>query len=471
MTHDVIVLGGGPAGIAAALAAAAAGQRVVLLDEQPQAGGQVYRAMPPGFSIRNGASADHAEGTRLRAELDRSAVEKRFGRGVWFVAPGFVVKALHADGIETIEAPRLIVATGAIERIVPIPGWTLPGVIGLAAATVLLKSQQMLPGARTVVAGVGPLLYAVAAGVLKGGGQVAAIVDLAPFGAWLATIPALSAQPALLARGVGWLAAISRASVPVLRGHTVTAIEGDERATTVRVAPVDRDGRVVGAERRFDCDSVALGHGLLPSTDVTRLLGARHEFRPDEGGWVPVLDQDGRTSITGLYVAGDGAGIAGAAAALLRGELAGLAAAQDAGAAGSRQAEQQAAARNKLAGARRFGGAMAAMMRPRPALIDLVAPDGVVCRCEDVTRAEIDDAIAAGAREVNQLKSWTRCGMGPCQGRICGDAVATLVARSTGSRENAGQFTGRPPLRPLPYSAATGTFDYAELNLPEPAPS
>jgi thioredoxin reductase/bacterioferritin-associated ferredoxin len=477
---DVIVLGGGPAGVAAAMSAWGCGLSVILIDEQEQAGGQVYRALPDAFTgDRAALGPDQREGDRLRRDVSQSKIAARFGRQAWSVAPGFVVQAIAGETLERYEAPRLIVATGASERIVPMPGWTLPGVIGLAAATILIKSQRMLPGARTVVAGAGPLLAAVAVGIVKGGGSVAAVVDLSARREWLGAARAMLARPDLALRGAGWITALVRAGVPILSGHGVTAIEGAQSVEAVQIAPVDASGRsIAGATpQRIACDSVALGHGLVPSTDVTRLLRAEHVFDPAAGGWIARSDDWGRTSIPGLYVAGDGARIAGAAAAAIRGRIAGRAAAIDAGKAstapqlppGTR--ERRLDPRAGLAPALRFGAAMAQLMRPRQAMIADVPRDCIVCRCEDVTRGEIEEALDAGARDVNQLKSWTRCGMGPCQGRICGEAAAMLVASRTGSRESAGQFTGRSPLRPLPYAAVTGEFDYSELNLPVPAPS
>lgn len=468
-TWDLIVLGAGPAGIAASIAASEHGLRVVLLDEQHDAGGQVYRALPPEFAVADASrSPDHRIGDELRGKLAASSATSLFGRRVWLAEPGFTIRAIGPNGTESHSAPRLIVATGTTERVVPIAGWTLPGVIGLAAATIALKAQKLLPGHRTLVAGVGPLVPAVAAAILDGGGTVAMALDLAKPADWLKAIPQLAARPDLLCRGFGWLAQLKRAGVPVRHGYGVIAVEGAESVTGARIAAVDSAWRISGAVEAVACDSVTLGHGLVPATEVTRLLGADHIYRAEVGGWIPLVDRDLRTSVAGLYVAGDAAGIAGAAAAVERGRLAGLAAAADAGAVnkailvGPRRAAARAA---------RFGSAMALIMAPRPGLLDLVPIEGIVCRCEDVTRAEIEEALDAGSRDVNQLKSWTRCGMGPCQGRMCGDMVAELVARRVGSREAAGIFNARPPLRPVPYDSLTGAFEYADLNLPEPAPS
>jgi thioredoxin reductase/bacterioferritin-associated ferredoxin len=471
--HDVIVLGAGPAGANAAMVAAESGLRVVLLDEHSAAGGQVYRRLPAHFRVPESVDlgADHHEGERLRGALEGTTVRTLFDRRVWFIAPGFRVQAATPAGPELHTARALIVAAGTHERLMPFPGWTTPGVIGLAAATILLKSQQMLPGRRTVVAGAGPLLAAVAAGIVKGGGELAAVVDVNGPGHWLTALPQIAGRLDLIRRGLGWIAAIQRSGAPILARHAVCTAEGDGALTAVRVRPVDGDGRPTGGERRIEADTLAMGYGLVPATEATRLLGADHDYQPHLGGWVPRTDNEGRSSVEGLYVAGDGAGVAGAAAAALGGRLAGLAVARDLGRLGPQAHERVAGRlRRRQATARRFGLAMGRLMAPKPGLIDLSAPGTLVCRCEDVSRGEIEAALGDGAVDLNQLKSWTRCGMGPCQGRICGEAAAILAARALGSREQAGAWTARTPLRPVPMEWLVGDFDYADIPKPAPAP-
>lgn len=470
---DLIVVGAGPAGASAALAAHRAGLAVVLIDEAGRPGGQVWRAPASGLAIPDALrTQDDRDGAALRAEVAASGLTFVGDARVWSVTGRFRVDAATEAGTQAYVAPRLVAATGAHERVVPFPGWTLPGVIGLAAATILLKSEAMLPGRRTVVAGCGPLLAAVAAKIVAAGGTVAALVDLAGPADWMAVAPRLARRPRLLRQGLGWMLRIGLARVPVHFRHAVVAAEGAEAVEQVVIAPVDAAGApVAGPRHRIAADALAVGHGLVAGAEIPRLLRAALRFDALAGGWIPVLDAAGRTSIDGLYAAGDGAGIAGAAAALLSGRLAGLAAAHDAGA----LAEPAfAGARDRIAAERdaveAFAGAVRHLMRPRRGLVDGIAPETVVCRCEDVTRAEIDAAVAAGAREVNQLKHFTRCGMGPCQGRFCGDTAAELVARHVGSRAAAGVWTGRPPLRPVPLDTLLGDFDYADIPVPKPAP-
>jgi thioredoxin reductase/bacterioferritin-associated ferredoxin len=464
MTHDLIILGAGPAGASAAITAAELGLRTVVLDEQHEAGGQVWRAP-------SGAETPGDDGARLRDRLRASGATTAFGRRVWLVERGFTVSALGPDGAEDYKAPTLIVATGAHERHVPVPGWTLPGVIGLAAATILLKSQHVLPGRRVVVGGVGPLLLLVAAEILRGGGQVAAVIDANRRRDWLAAPGALLSRPDLAARGASWIARLLRAGVPILSRHTLRRIEGTDGVARVIAGPIQADGSAAsGVEHAFDCDAVSLGYGLQSSTEVTRLLGAQHAHQP--GGWVPVTTAEQLTSVTGLYACGDGAGVQGVAAAPLRGRIAATEAARDMGYLEVAEAEKRLVVlQTRLGRAARFGHVMAALATPPVNLVAAIPANTVVCRCERLSRADLDTAIAQGAVTVNDLKSATRCGMGPCGGRLCEYAAARLIAARTGRTPEAiGQSTARPPLRPVALQALAGSFDYDSLPMIEPAP-
>ncbi len=472
---DLIVIGAGPAGANAALVAAEAGVKVAVVDEAPAAGGQVYRAPPDEFDVSDVAALgpDFATGQALREALARSAAERLFGHRVWMVSPGFNVDAVGPDGPITLQAPHLIVGAGTYERLMPFPNWTQPGVIGLAAATILLKCHQMLPGERTVVAGVGPLVAAVAAAIVKGGGRPAAVVDLSSPADWLKALPAMASRPDLLKRGVGWLRQVRAKGVPILCRHTVVRASGGAVVSGIDVAPVDANWRPrADGHQHFDADSLTIGHGLVPATDISRLLGADHNYVAAAGGWVPVRDPNFATNLPGLSVVGDGGGIVGAAASALQGRQAGLSVARHLGRLSATEFVDQAARLSKaLRRAENFGSSMAAMMALRPGLLEAADSETVICRCEDVTRADIEAALAAGAREVNQLKSWTRCGMGPCQGRMCGEAAATLVAAHAGGRRKAGIWTARVPLRPLPMETLTGDYVYDDIPKRAPAPA
>jgi len=473
---DLLVIGAGPAGGRAALRAKACGLSVQLVDENPDAGGQVWRPLPAAFARRSDAAAtpEAREGDMLRRDLRDAGIACLFGHKVWNIGSDLRTDVIGPGGSVSLHPRALLVATGTTERVVPFDGWTLPGVIGLAAATILLKSQNMLPGRRTVVAGSGPLLLAVANGILKAGGEVAAVVDLSSRGEWLRTIPSLLGRPDLVRQGLEWQWRLRSAGVPVHYRHAIRSVTGVDGDLRIRIGPVDADGAPTApdtATLELHADAVAVGNGLVPGTDITRLLRARHRFERERGGWIADADDDGRTSIAGLYIAGDGAGIAGAAAAGAHGEIAALACARDLGTIDeAKHARERAPLAARWARSARFGHAMAGLMALRDGAVSGIAPQTVVCRCEDVTRAEIDAAVRDGARDMNQLKAWTRCGMGPCQGRTCGDVAAALVAAQVGSREAVGCFTGRAPLRPVSLAEVAGDYTYADIPIPKAAP-
>lgn len=475
---DVLVVGAGPAGAAAALAASSAGLSVTLLDEARQAGGQVYRALPAAFAVDDpkALGPEFQAGETLRSSLDASAVDCRFGRRVWLLRRdddlGFVADAVADGRSERYAARALILCTGTTERSLPFAGSARPGIIGLAAATILLKSQRILPGRRTVVAGAGPLLAAVAAGIVKGGGEVAAVIDLNSRLDWAKAGLGMLGRPDLLLRGAGWMRQIQAARVPWLWRHTITAAEGDESGVTaVTVAPIDDEGHctVGGKQRRFEIDAVTVGHGLVPATEFLRALGARLEWNHDNDCWQPAKDMFGRTSIAGLYVAGDGAGVAGAAAAEVGGEIAALAAVNDLkpGAGG----QITPALRRKQNAAARFGRASIGLTRMRPGLVAAIPAQTIVCRCEDVNRATLDEAFGDGARHIGQIKAWTRCGMGPCQGRMCGETLSALASLHGLARETFEPMVGRAPARPVEIGCLTGVPDYERIPLPPSLPS
>ena len=469
---DVLVLGGGPAGMVSAITASESGLKVALIDEQAEAGGQIWRA-PWAATSQGYESPEVRDGNQMRAALARSNVTYLFGRRIWSVTDRYRVDVLGADGVETCHAPHLIVALGAHERVIPFPGWTLPGVMGLAAATIMLKAHGLAPPKDWVLAGVGPLLAAVAAGYARKGHPPKAIIDLSGPSDWFAALPSLASRPVLLKQGLGWVLSIVSSRIPIYFRHAIRRAEGHDRISACVIGPVDTDGSSLdGPELSIACDAMMVGNGLVPGGEVPRLLGAKQVYQHELGGWIPECDAFGRTSLEHLYAIGDGAGIRGGAVACSAGKLAGLAAAHDAGRldakAFAHQSAQALAEHHKLSA---FSDVMAHMIRLRPAQVASIAADAIVCRCEDVTRQELVSAARAGARDVNQLKHFTRCGMGPCQGRMCGDVAAEILAQEHHlSRQAVGYWTARPPLRPISLQSMLGHFDYADIPIPKPAP-
>lgn len=466
---DLAVLGAGPAGACAAVAASEAGLSVTLVDEAPFAGGQVYRAPLDGSPA---PGSDGRAGDALRRTLADSGVTYLPGHRVWTVSTAPLRLSLVGPSpVRTIEPRALLIATGATERVVPFPGWTLPGVVGLAAATVLLKAPGPLPKGPVVVAGRGPLLAATAAGLLARQVEVACVVDGATRADWMGAVPALLSRPALLARGGLWLSRIRRAGVPILYGQAVVEAFGADCLEAVEVRPVDRHGHPQADQGRIiPAHLLAVGHGLVPAAEALALLGVPLHDRPGEGAFAPEVDGEGRTRVAGLYAAGDGTGIRGAGAAAAGGRLAGLTVAKDLGAiSAERHAALASRLHRSLRREGRAGAAMARLMTPPAGQFAQIRPDTVVCRCEDVTRAEIDGTLAGGASDLNQLKARTRCGMGPCQGRVCAPAVAALAALHPHVATPLRPWTSRPPLRTMPIADLVGAFRHDDIPSVKPA--
>jgi thioredoxin reductase len=453
--REVVVVGAGPAGLRAAVAAAGAGARVLLVDEGAAAGGQIYRQLAPELRASPGAAdAYAAESAPLLASLAGTGIEVWTGAEVWGLFRGQVLAIHRAGRARRVEAGALVLATGAYDRPVAFPGWTLPGVVTAGGTTALVKSQRILPGRRVVLAGTGPLLLAAAAALARGGAEVAGVAIAASRTAFLG----LLRRPTALGKAVDVMAALRSARVPLWHGHGIVRVEGREAVERAVTARWDAAWRPVpGTERVIDVDTVVIGYGLVPSSELAQLAGCEMVHHAGQGGWVPVAAPERlmATSVPGVFVAGDGAGVAGAETAQAQGVLAGLGAARHLGRLGDREARDRARAPldalAKLAG---FRAALERMHAPRPGLFELAQEDTVVCRCEEVTLGQVREAVGDGARLVTEVRAATRCGMGLCQGRLCVPTVAGLVERWAGTpAATAGRLTARPPVRPLPVTA------------------
>ena len=448
--RSVIVVGAGPAGVRAAERLVQAGLRPVVLDEGTRGGGQIYRRQPEGFRRpakalygpeARKATALHQAFDRLRPQIDYQPDTL-----AWAVHDGALL-TVRGNQARRIPYDALILATGATDRIMPVPGWTLPGVFSLGGAQVALKAQACAIGRRPVFLGTGPLLYLVASQYAKAGVTPAAVLDTSAFTRRLTALPDLVARARLLARGAGFTAGLRRRGVRVMTGITPIAIEGNGRVAAISL----RDA--AGRDHRIACDAVALGFGLRSETQLADLAGCSFHFDPLAQHWLPEVDQDGRGSVPGVYLAGDGALVRGADAAELAGRLAACAALRDAGL--PVPEAEFAVLRRKLRTHSRFRRGLEAAF-PYPARLAVSLPDAtVVCRCETVTAAEIrHSARGLGATEINRAKAFCRVGMGRCQGRMCGLAAAEILAAELSAPvHQVGRLRGQAPVKPLPATA------------------
>lgn len=467
LTPDVLVIGGGPAGLAAAAVAAEAGFDVLLVDERAKLGGQFYKQPADGFRVE--PQQIDKQFRRGRALIDRVAASGAVcmtGMTVW---AAFGAEELWASGPASslsIRPKRMVLATGAYERGVPLPGWTLPGFITTGAAQTLLRSYQIVPGHRVLLCGNGPLNLQVAAELVRAGAMVVALVEAAahPGPRKAASLAAMAiAAPDLVRHGLAYRNTLRRAGVPVFHRHAVIAVEGPDSVRGARIARIDGSGNpVAGTEKEFEADIVCAGYGFLPSNEIARAVGCSHRFDERLGHLMAECDSHGRGSVPHVWIVGDSGGLGGARAAEAAGIIAGADIARTLGCGIGDDREVRRATRT-LARARRFQSALWTLFQA-PRIVDqLAGPETIVCRCEEVSlatlRAAIDDEKVATAGAVKRL---TRAGMGRCQGRYCGAVLVELLARRHGTGiDEFSWFAPRMPFKPVPVatvsaSAATG---------------
>lgn len=389
--YDFAVVGAGPAGLRAAEVAASAGARVALIDDNPRAGGQIWR-QGPGFAPSKPLErwlADTAPRANLTLLHGTKAIATLGGKRLLLE---------REDAPACIEYARLLLATGARERLLPFDGWTLPGVTGAGGLQALIKGGMPVRGERVVIAGSGPLLLASAATAVTRGADVRAVVEQAAwhrllrFGVSLTATPAKLAQAVQLLRGIGWSRYV--AGAVVVKAHGTKRVE----AVTIRVGK---------NERSIETDRIACGYGLVPNVTLAQALGCEI----DAQGAVRV-DESQRTTVAEIFAAGECTGVGGMELASVEGALAAYAAL-------GIDDERAARDRRERERWRRFAARVAAAFELGEAARALPSPETLLCRCEDVS-------VGAVGRHANwrDAKLHTRCGMGPCQGRVCGAAAA-----------------------------------------------
>lgn len=477
------VIGAGPAGLAAALAAALRGVRVTVIDSGVEAGGQFYRQPAAALRARRPQALHHQWRTweRLRNGLAEQIAAGRVvhlrDHHVWFVerververvetgagtpSPPAAPPASHRFTVHALRGPQqeepvevradaVLIATGGYEKVLPFPGWTLPGVVTAGGAQAMLKGGLVLPGRTVVVAGTGPLLMPVAVGLAAAGADVAALVESADPKAFARHAATLAAHPDKLAEGARYAAQLLRHRIPLASRHTVVEAHGKDALDAVTIAALDAEGRVrPGTERRIACDTLAVGHGMLPHTDLAEGLGCRVD------GLNVAVDSEQRTDVPGVWAAGEATGIGGAALSLAEGHIAGRsAAARLRGSTPDPHAWAAAAAAREKA--REFAAAIGAVYVPPAHWAEQLRDDTLVCRCEEVPASAVREAVEElGATDARTVKLLTRAGMGWCQGRMCSAAVAGLA----GCEERSAR---RPFARPVPLGVLAQTTDEDE---------
>ncbi len=451
---DVLVIGAGPAGMSASLTLSEAGARVRVVDEQYDPGGQIYRAVDRVKAKRPDSlrlfDADYARGAELTHRFRNSNIEFSSATSVWDIVAGDLpaVGVVDAAGAEMIYPDHVVLATGAMERPTPFPGWTLPGVMGVGAAQTLLKESALVPSGRVVIAGTGPLVLLFVRQLIAAGVKPEVILDtgpaVAPAASWAPLLKALVTDPVSLLKGAGWLREIRAAGVRrVCRVSELRAI-GDQALSAVEY---ERKGKT----RRVDADLLLIHDGVIPNTHLAMAAGCKHRWHALQRCWGPVVGTTGVSSQPWISIAGDSVTIAGAQAAACSGRVVGLDVARRLGFVDARRCELESAADlrhlAKIAVLREF---LDQFYQPLKSFQVPSNPATVVCRCEEVTAGEIREVAAMGCIGPNQGKALTRCGMGPCMGRECGNTVSQILADYHKlDVSQIGHYQIRPPVRPL----------------------
>ncbi|PVE21751.1 FAD/NAD(P)-binding oxidoreductase [Microvirga sp. KLBC 81] len=453
--YDLLIIGAGPAGLAAAATGAELGLSAVLVDENPAPGGQIYRGITTTpVTAKETLGADYWRGTDLVRSLEASKASYAPGATVWSVGPapdgpdatgGMEVGVSMNGAARLIQARQVIAATGALERPFPIPGWTLPGVMTAGGAQIALKTSGLIPDGNVVVAGSGPLLYLLTAQLRAAGAKISVMLDTTPLENWGRAIRHASdfLRSPYLSKGLKLLLGAHR-GMRIVRGVKAISAHGDNQVTSVRF----RHG---SKEEELPCDVLLLHQGVVPNINLANAVGCALDWDEDQLTWVPQTDDWYETSVKGFAIAGDGAGIAGAESAALRGRLAALGAGHRLGRLSAQERDQTAApVRAELIRASRGRRFLDVLYQPAKAFRVPTADDTIVCRCEEVTAGKLRETVALGVSGPNQMKSFLRCGMGPCQGRLCGLTVTELIADARGvSPGEVGGYRLRPPIKPI----------------------
>jgi NADPH-dependent 2,4-dienoyl-CoA reductase/sulfur reductase-like enzyme len=444
MNRELAIIGGGPAGLAAAAEAASHGIPTLLLDENPAPGGRVWQAL----ETRGAHDPDEEAGLEVIRQFRSSGVEARWRATVWDIERDLTLYWNEAGASHSARPQYVILATGTIERPMPVTGWTLPGVMGVGAAQIALKTGGLLPDESTWIAGQGPLVLLYAVQALRAGGRLGGILDLSD---GLAPLRALGRLPlragAELRKGLAWRREIAAAGVKWISASELRA-EGGEKLERISF-------RTHGWRRSEFASTLLLHDGVIPAVQITRALDCVHEWDTAQHCWRPTVVDWGFTSRRFVLAAGDGAGVAGAASAVLSGRIAALAVAHALGRIGAVARDALAApllaARQRHRAMRRF---LDALYPPRPLYLE---DDTFVCRCEEVSAGDIRRAARAGVQGLNQLKAFVRCGMGPCQGRMCASSAAQVLAEARGVPvEEVAPLRTRFPTKPVTVGEIAG---------------
>ena len=461
---DLLVIGGGPGGLTAAAVAAESGADVAVIDERPALGGQFFKQPASAAVLSPSLAGDRQfeRGRQLIEHARRSGARILNGAEVWGAFAPNEFGVLKGGSSWIMRPKRTVVATGAYERGLPIPGWTLPGVMTTGAAQTLLRSYGVLAGQRLLVAGNGPLNLQVALELERAGAKVVAVAESARPPGRASPVDAVrlfQSAPRLALDGLRYLGGLRAAGVPVLYQRVLKSVEPADGRLAATLVRVGEEGGP--ADRTIEVDAVCVGYGFQPNNEVLRCLGCRHDHDERRGHLVTVRDEHCETTVPGIYAIGDCCGLGGAPAALQEGVIAACAAVRSLGfdqTPGHARARAQAV--RTLRRHRIFQAALWRVFDAPRYQTELATPDTLICRCERVRLCDLDAAVEDGNATIGMLKRRTRLGMGPCQGRYCAPVAAAMLERLTGTRvDEYSLFAPRAPIKPVRVGDIAGSVN------------
>lgn len=454
MKADLVIVGGGPAGITAAMEASKHLKNIVLIDENRVLGGKVLRGAKDSSNTFQTDPLAKKEGKELFEEFE-SIKEKIIllkETEVWHIDPKKVLNIICRSGkykdIKSIQADKIILAVGARDKTVPFPGWHLPGVMTIGGLKNFVQNG-VFPGKRILVAGTGVLSMPLAAQLIAQGIQVSAIAEAGTFfnQAQLGYTLLMNGGQDKLKYGLHCWRSVKREGVPIHYSHVVARAHGSHQVEGATIVKIDKNWRPIkGTEKEVEVDTIATGFGLIPQIEITRLCGCRHSYNQKLGYWVVDRSPNMETSIPGLYVAGDGVSIKGYSGAIVEGQLAALSACK-----GKKVPSNSLA--KKMRQMKKIGALMSEQTAVRSGIYDIITENTIICRCEEVRYVDIIKATQSNVQDVNDLKRRTRLGMGHCQGRYCGEIAHDLLEKVSAERFKRKSFTQRLPLKPVSLGA------------------
>lgn len=453
--YDILILGSGPAGIHAAVAGVQHGATVGLVDMARSPGGRVLKTTEDGRKLA------HTTWFENRSSEKLSALFKKYSNRIDYF-PGstlvdLVGKQAVIDGPQgpkTLSGHAVVLCPGAVEAPAIFKNWTAPGIYTLGGYNNMIKRGQKL-NQSVLVAGSGPLLYAVAANVAKTSGDLVGLLDAASFTQNVDLGCRLLAGGYFDKLGVAAKAFMALAKTSWKRRCRIASVEGEAGNFTIRTVYMDSDWKTVKKGPDFKADAIAVSYGLHPNTDLARRCECAHSYDPVTGIWSTIVDDFLRTSVPGVYLAGDGVEIKGYEGAANDGRLAGLAALSDMGKGRNIEGELR-ALQKKRRSCEAFASTLSACSEPGNGYFDELSDDLMICRCEAITIKDIRKALAEGARDRNGVKKRSRLGMGHCQGRYCGQVIDRILAGMAGADHIPALFGPRTPIMPVRIGVLAG---------------